>query len=167
MHTGVPAALLRGFDPVGPSCNYDLHVEPLCCSSKSSGVRGRQTKAAIDAALQAGVKHIVLMSAASTKEAQEPYLGASYWTAEQHLIKKSPRWTFLRMNYYAESMAQEIQMSLGMGVLTGLGAERVGYVSRNDVAAAAAGILLGEGHVGAIYNATGPAAVSAQNAQRL
>jgi NAD(P)H dehydrogenase (quinone) len=49
-----------------------------------------------------------------------------------------------------------------VGVLTGLGAERVGYVSRNDVAAAAAGILVGEGHAGAIYNATGSAAVSGE-----
>lgn len=124
------------------------------------GVRGRQVKAAIDAALQAGVEHIVLMSAAGTKEVADPSLGAAYWTAEQHLIKQSRRWTILRMNYYAETIAQEIQMSLGMGVLTGLGLERVGYVSRNDVAAAAAGILLGEGHVGAIYNATGPAVVT-------
>jgi NAD(P)H dehydrogenase (quinone) len=125
-----------------------------------AGVRARQIRTAIDAALQAGVKHIVLLSAAGTKEVQEPALGAPYWAAEQHLIKKSPRWTILRMNYYAESMAQEIQMSLGTGALTGLGTERVGYVSRDDVAAAAAGILLGEGHVGAIYNATGPAVVT-------
>ena len=64
------------------------------------------------------------------------------------------------MNYYAESMAEEIQMSLGMNVLTGLGDERVAYVSRDDFAAAAAGVLLGEGHAGAIYNGTGPGIVS-------
>lgn len=51
-------------------------------------------------------------------------------------------------------------MSLGMGVLTGLGEERVAYVSRDDLAAAAAGALLGEGHAGAIYNVSGPAAVT-------
>jgi NAD(P)H dehydrogenase (quinone) len=124
------------------------------------GVRSGQLVAAIDAAVSVGVKHIVLMSAAGTREAVEPSMGAAYWTGEQHLIKTAVRWTILRMNYYAESMAQEIQMSLGMGVLTGLGEERVTYVSRDDVAAAAAGILLGEGHAGAIYNATGPAAVT-------
>jgi NAD(P)H dehydrogenase (quinone) len=32
----------------------------------------------------------------------------------------------------------------------------VAFVSREDVAAAAAGILTSEGHTGAIYNATGP-----------
>jgi NAD(P)H dehydrogenase (quinone) len=33
-------------------------------------------------------------------------------------------------------------------------------VARDDVAAAAAGILIGDGHAGAIYNATGPERLS-------
>ncbi|WP_322982053.1 SDR family oxidoreductase [Pseudomonas sp. C11] len=126
------------------------------------GVRGRQLKAAIDAARQAGVEHVVLVSAAGTKEAEEPSIGAPYWDGEQHLIRTAPRWTILRMNYYAESMADEIKSSLGAGVLAGLGPERVAYVSRDDVAAAAAGILAGEGHAGAIYNATGAAVVTGE-----
>jgi NAD(P)H dehydrogenase (quinone) len=124
------------------------------------GVRGGQLTAAIDAAKQAGVSHVVLMSAAGTREAPDNAIGGAYWAGEQHLIKTAPHWTILRMNYYAESMAEEIQMSLGMNVLTGLGDERVAYVSRDDLAAAAAGVLLGEGHAGAIYNGTGPAIVS-------
>jgi NAD(P)H dehydrogenase (quinone) len=124
------------------------------------GVRGGQLTAAIDAAKQAGVPHVVLMSAAGTREAPDNSIGGAYWTGEQHLIKTAPHWTILRMNYYAESMAEEIQMSLGMNVLTGLGDERVAYVSRDDLAAAAAGVLLGDGHAGAIYNGTGPMIVS-------
>lgn len=124
------------------------------------GVRGRQLQGAIDAALKAGVKHLFLVSAAGTHHAVAPALGESYWTAEQHLIRTAPAWTILRMNYYAESMADEIRMGLGSGVLTGLGDERVAYVSRDDLAAAAAGALLGEGHRGAIYNVTGPAVVT-------
>jgi NAD(P)H dehydrogenase (quinone) len=124
------------------------------------GVRGNQLKAAIDAAQQAGVSHVVLMSAAGTKESSGSTIGDTYWTGEQHLIKTARHWTILRMNYYAESMAEEIQMSLGHNLLTGLGDERVAYVSREDVAAAAAGVLLGHGHEGAIYNATGSTTVS-------
>jgi NAD(P)H dehydrogenase (quinone) len=45
-------------------------------------------------------------------------------------------------------------------VLTGLAENRAGFVARSDVAAAAAGILIGDGHVGAIYNATGPERLS-------
>lgn len=126
------------------------------------GVRGTQLKTAIDAARQAGVKHVVLLSAAGTKEVAEPAIGAPFWTGEQHLIRTFASWTILRMNYYAESMAEEILSSLNMGVLAGLGPERVAYVSRNDVAAAAAGILIGEGHAGAIYNATGSVVVTGE-----
>jgi len=126
------------------------------------GVRGRQLRGAIDAAVDAGVKHLFLMSAAGTRKTEAPALSEAFWTAEQHLIRTAPLWTILRMNYYAESMAQEIQMSAAMGVLAGLGEERVAYVSRDDLAAAAAGALLGEGHAGAIYNGTGPAAVTGE-----
>jgi NAD(P)H dehydrogenase (quinone) len=124
------------------------------------GVRGSQLRAAINAAKQAGVSHVFLMSAVGTYEEIAPSLGEAYWVGEQELIKTVSRWTILRMNYYAESMADEIKMSLDSGVLAGLGDERVAFVSRDDVAGAAAGALLGEGHAGAIYNLTGPAAVT-------
>jgi len=126
----------------------------------SPGVRGRQYKAAIDAAVRAAVGHIVLMSAAGTREAAAGSLGEAYWMAENHLIKTAPHWTILRMNYYSESLADEARMSFAAGFLSGLGEDRVAFVSRNDVAAAAVGILLTEGRAGAVYNATGPAAVT-------
>jgi NAD(P)H dehydrogenase (quinone) len=52
------------------------------------------------------------------------------------------------MNHYAQALVQQVHASLERGVLTG------------DVAAAAAGILIGDGHAGAIYNATGPERLS-------
>ncbi|UOV05449.1 hypothetical protein MUU75_01580 [Pseudoxanthomonas mexicana] len=102
------------------------------------------------------------MSAAGTHEEVAPSLGEAYWAGEQALIATASRWTILRMNYYAESMAEEIKMSLGTGVLAGLGEERVAYVSRDDVAAAAAGVLLSDGHAGATYNLTGPAVITGE-----
>ncbi|HEY1535891.1 MAG TPA: NAD(P)H-binding protein [Polyangiaceae bacterium] len=124
------------------------------------GKRGVQNVAAIDAAVRAGVKHIVFMSAAGARQQDEPSLGGSYWRGEQRLIATAPAWTILRMNFYAESFAPQAQASLNQGVLTGLAENRVAFVARDDVAAAAAGILLGEGHAGAIYNATGPERLS-------
>lgn len=121
------------------------------------GARGLQFKNAIDAAVQAGVGHIYLLSAAGVRHASAPELGEAYWTGEQYLIRTAPRWTILRMNYYAESMIDEILMAKDHGVLAGLGDDRVAYISRFDVASALAGALVGEGHAGAIYNLTGPA----------
>jgi NAD(P)H dehydrogenase (quinone) len=124
------------------------------------GKRGAQNIAAIDAAVKAGVKHVVFMSSAGARQEQEPALTASYWRGEQHLIATAPAWTVLRMNFYAESFAPQAQAALGPGVLTGLAENRVAFVSRADVAAAAAGILIGDGHSGATYNATGPERLS-------
>jgi NAD(P)H dehydrogenase (quinone) len=124
------------------------------------GKRGAQNIAAIDAAVKAGVKHVVFMSSAGARQEQEPALTASYWRGEQHLIATAPAWTVLRMNFYAESFAPQAQAALGPGVLTGLAENRVAFVSRADVAAAAAGILIGDGHAGATYNATGPERLS-------
>jgi NAD(P)H dehydrogenase (quinone) len=124
-------------------------------SDQRPGKRGEQNVTAIRAAVDAGVKHIVFMSAAGTREQDEPNIGASYWAGEQSLIKNAPRWTILRMNYYVEALAMEVASAVGQGGLTGVAENRVAFVARDDVAAAAAGILIGEGHSGAIYNATG------------
>src|SRR6202022_509258 len=100
------------------------------------------------------------MAAAGTRQEEEPALGASYWGGAQHLIATSPAWAILRMNYYAEALVQQAQASLDQGVLTGLAENRVAFVARGDVPPAAAGILIGDGHAGAICNATGPERLS-------
>jgi NAD(P)H dehydrogenase (quinone) len=124
------------------------------------GKRGAQNVAAIDAAVNAGVEHIVFMSAVGTRQEEEPARGASYWRGEQHLIATAPSWTVLRMNFYAEAFVPLAQAALRQGMLTGLAENRAAFVARDDVAAAAAGILIGDGHAGAIYNATGPERLS-------
>jgi NAD(P)H dehydrogenase (quinone) len=124
------------------------------------GVRARQLVGAIDAATNAGVGHIVLISDVGTREECEPSVWAASWVGEQYLIRSAKTWTILRANYFMESYAQEAIMWSAVGRLAEVGEGRVAFVSRDDVAAAAAGILVGEGHAGAIYNATGPAALS-------
>jgi NAD(P)H dehydrogenase (quinone) len=124
------------------------------------GKRGAQNVAAIDAAVKARVKHIVFMSAVGTRQEEEPARGASYWRGEQRLIATALAWTILRMNFYAEAFVQLAQAALSQGVMSGLAENRAAFVARGDVAAAAAGILIGEGHAGAIYNATGPERLS-------
>jgi NAD(P)H dehydrogenase (quinone) len=124
------------------------------------GKRGAQVIDALDAAVKSGVKHIVLVSAVGTRQEEEPARGASYWRGEQHLIATAPAWTILRMNFYAEAFVQLAQAALKQGVLTGLAENRAAFVALDDVAAAAAGILVGDGHAGAIYNATGPERLS-------
>jgi NAD(P)H dehydrogenase (quinone) len=67
------------------------------------------------------------------------------------------------MAYYIESLIQEAQMSLPTGVLAAISNTPVNFVARDDLAAAAAGLLATEGqHHGAIYQGTGPGSLTAQ-----
>lgn len=120
------------------------------------GVRPRQHVAAVEAAVAAGVEHIVFISSAGTRAAREPNVWASYYPAEQRVMQSAPNWTVLRMNYYIDTFIEEARMSVSTGAIMGLAENRAAFVARDDVAAAAAGILLGSGHEGAIYTATGP-----------
>jgi len=129
-------------------------------SDMRPGKRGKQNVAAIAAAVSVGVNHVVIVSGAGARDVAEPDVGAAYWTSENYLIRNAPRWTILRMNYYAEALAQEAVMATQQGALPGFAENRVAFVARDDVAAAAAGILLGEGHAGATYTATGAKAYS-------
>jgi NAD(P)H dehydrogenase (quinone) len=131
----------------------------LIIPTLDAGKRGAQNVAAIDGAVRAGVKayrlHLGRGGAAEGAGARHPLLVGR---AASH--RHGPAWTILRMNFYAESFVQQAQASLAQGLLTGLAENRVAFVARGDVAAAAAGILIGDGHAGAIYNATGPERLS-------
>jgi len=132
----------------------------LIIPSMDAGRRVEQNTAAIDAAVAAGVKHIVLMSSVGTRNIELTNMAGEHFAGEQHLMKNAQEWSVLRMSYYAESIIDEAKNALAYGVLAGLTENKARYVSRDNVAAAAAGILLGEGHNGAIYTATGPQALT-------
>lgn len=123
------------------------------------GVRATQGHDAIQRAIDAGVGHVVFTSALGTRAAEIPHLWQSYFVPEQTLMRLAKKWTILRMAYYAEAFIDEVRMSLPGGVHAATSNTPVNFVARDDVAAAAAGILVGEGHHGAIYQATGPSAL--------
>lgn len=123
------------------------------------GVRGRQNQAAVQRAVEAGVEHILFTSILGSKWAEPTDLRESYFVTEQALTRSAKKWTVLRMSLYAESFVDEVRMSLAHGALAATSRTPVNCVSREDVAAAAAGILLTDGHHGATYYATGPEAL--------
>jgi NAD(P)H dehydrogenase (quinone) len=126
------------------------------------GVRATQGQDAVKRAADSGVGHVVFTSALGTRAAEVPHLWQSYFGPEQALIRLAKHWTILRMAYYAESFVDEVRMSLPRGAHAATSNAAVNFVSRDDVAAAAAGILLGDGHHGAIYQATGPASFNGE-----
>ena len=122
------------------------------------GVLSTQISAAIDAAVEAGVGQIFLMSGSGARRASGY---ADHWTGEQQLVgSKAKAWTILRMGFFAETFAELAKMGLESGMLPGLSENQVAFVSKQDVAAAVAGCLMTEEHAGATYNLSGPAGIS-------
>jgi NAD(P)H dehydrogenase (quinone) len=125
-------------------------------SDMKSAARSKQTCTAIDKAVAAGVRHITYLSATGTRFAELPHLWESFFVPEQALMRSGKQWSILRMAFYAESFLDRAKLSLAQGVFASSSSAPVNFISRQDVAAAAAGLIATEGHHGAIYNATGP-----------
>jgi NAD(P)H dehydrogenase (quinone) len=88
----------------------------------------------------------------------------SHHATEQALLRSGLEWTVLRNSLYADYQVPEAERSLATGELVhNRGRGAVAYVARDDCAAAAAAVLLGSGHDGAIYDITGPESFTADD----
>lgn len=124
------------------------------------GVRIRQHSDAIDAAVRAGVKHVIYISSVSPRPDANNVLLDSHFATEQKLIGSGLDWTLLRMSVYTDSLVDAAKRALASGSYAAVPGGPAAYVVRDDIAAAAAGILTTPGHVGITYHATGPVSVS-------
>src|SRR5258706_537255 len=67
------------------------------------GKRGAQNVAAIDAAVKAGVKHIVFMSGVGTRQEEEPARGASYWRGGEAPFATAPAPAHPRFKFFFQT----------------------------------------------------------------
>lgn len=124
------------------------------------GVRSNQHTAAIRAAVSAGVRHITYISTVSARPDPKNILFDSHFATEQALIGSGAAWTILRMSCYAETLVDAAKRAIEAGSYSAVPGAPAAYVVRDDIAAAAAGILTTSGHDGITYHATGPVSVS-------
>ncbi len=124
------------------------------------GKRLAQHRAAVAAAVESGVKHLVYTSA----PAPHPTAGGSliddhFWT-EAALFASPLTWTILRNHLYMELLLMSAEQVIGSGQLfSATGGRGRAYVARQDCARAIAGVLVGaEGRE--VLDVTGPAAVT-------
>ncbi|KDN22481.1 SDR family oxidoreductase [Amycolatopsis rifamycinica] len=129
----------------------------LLVSSSEVGQRVAQHQAVVDAAGQAGVRHLVYTSA--PRATTSALVLAPEHKATEELIQASglPA-TILRNNWYNENYADTIKQAAQTGSFVGsAGDGRVASATRADYAAAAVAVLTGEGHEGKIYELAGDA----------
>lgn len=120
--------------------------------------RVEQHKAAVDAAVAAGVQRIVYLSAIGAAPDATWTLVREHWQTEDHIRASGVSWTFPRFNLYMDFIPAMVSAE---GVIKGpAGDGRVAAVLRDDVAAAVAATLGSGDHDGRTYDLTGPEAFS-------
>jgi uncharacterized protein YbjT (DUF2867 family) len=124
---------------------------------EESADRVEQHKAAVDAAAAAGVRRIVYLSFIDASPDATFTLVRHHWATEEHIRASGLAWTFPRMNLYLDFVPNMV----ADGEIAGpAGSGRAAVIAREDVAAAAAALLVGEGHDGRAYELTGREALT-------
>lgn len=127
-------------------------------SAHESPHRVREHITAVDAAVAVGVERIVYVSFQSAAPDATFTFARDHWHTEAHIRTADVRHTFLRDNWYLAGLPA---MTGADGVLRGPGGDgRVAAVAHEDIADAAAAVLLDESaaHDGRGYDLTGPEA---------
>ena len=125
--------------------------------------RVAQHGAAIEAAQAAGVRHL-LYTSIPNPEGNPAAAAPSHHATELAARDSRLAWTFLRNSLYSDFQVPVVAQAIASGQLvTSAGDGRVAYVSRDDCAAAAAAVLVQDGHEGMAYAITGPKAIAPQD----
>ena len=131
--------------------------------------RRRQHQAAIDAAVAAGVEHIVYTSSVGIHPHSPAFVVADHLYTEEAVRKSGMAFTFLRDSQYAEVITNMIApTAIATGQWVSSAADGcMAFVSKKDCVACAAVVLTTPGHEGATYEITGPELLSFKDAARI
>src|SRR4051812_12581377 len=132
----------------------------LIISTDTVGTRVPAQKAAIDAAVAAGVQRIAYTSVTNPSHNNPAFVVPDHRETELHLFASGVQWTILRNAIYSETLLGSAGAAIASGSLvTNAGEGRAVNVSRLDCADVAAAVLAGEGHENKLYDVTGSEAV--------
>ncbi|MFI9010881.1 SDR family oxidoreductase [Actinosynnema sp. NPDC053489] len=131
----------------------------LMVSASESADRVDRHRAFVDAAVDAGVGHLVYVSFAGAAADATFTLARDHHATERHVEASGLAFTFLRDNLYADFLPGMVGED---DVLRGpAGDGRVAAVAQDDIADAATAVLTDPGaHVGRTYDLTGPEALT-------
>ncbi|MDX3726065.1 SDR family oxidoreductase [Streptomyces caniscabiei] len=132
-------------------------------SASESADRLARHKAFVDAAAEAGVRHLVYVSFYGAAPDATFTLARDHFHTEEHIRASGMAHTFLRDNFYAEFVPDLVGED---GVIRGpAGSGRAAFVAQDDIAAAAAAVLARpDDHAGVTYDLTGPESLSLDDA---
>lgn len=118
--------------------------------------RAALQRSAIEAAVAAGVEHIVYTSFVDADDNVSP-IAVDHRITEADLRESGIAWTALRNQWYADRIIGEATDMIARGeVLVRPDDPGTAYITREDCAAAAAAALTTAGHENRVYEVTGP-----------
>jgi NAD(P)H dehydrogenase (quinone) len=132
----------------------------LIISTDTVGTRVEAHKAAIDAAVAAGVQRIAYTSVTNPSHNNPAFVVPDHRETELHLFASGAQWTILRNAIYTEILLGSAPGAIASGALVTNGGDgRAVNVSRLDCADVAAAVLADDGHENKVYDITGSEAL--------
>jgi NAD(P)H dehydrogenase (quinone) len=136
----------------------------LLVSGSEPGGRVKQHGNAIDAAKAAGVQFIAYTSIAHA-DTSTLLLAAEHRATEELLASAGVPHALLRNAWYYENYTAQLPVYLQHGIVGAAGSGKLSAATRADYAEAAAAVLTGDGHQGAIYELGGESFTMAELAE--
>ncbi|TYC84960.1 NAD(P)H-binding protein [Novosphingobium sp. BW1] len=150
-------------DPASLPAAMEGGERMLLISTARVGTRVGQHRNAVEAAVAAGVNHIVYTSLIAADAPDNPAIVKLDHRATEEIIEASgAAWTHLRDSQYSEAIATAMVIpALMSGHKPDNCADgKVAFVSRDDCVASAVGVLTQDGHANTAYTLTGPELIS-------
>ncbi|HEV8582224.1 MAG TPA: SDR family oxidoreductase [Thermoanaerobaculia bacterium] len=128
----------------------------------------RLQKNAVAAAREAGVRHVVKLSALGASDHSKSVIGLWHYNVERVLKESGLAWTILRPHHFMDNLLDMRETIVREGAVhSAAGEGRIPFIDTRDIAAAAVPTLTESGHEGKVYTLTGPQAISYRDATEI
>jgi uncharacterized protein YbjT (DUF2867 family) len=123
---------------------------------------------AIAAARQAGVAHVVKLSAFGASSHSNSLIGRWHYQIEKELQESGLAWTMLRPHHFMQNLLAQAENIIQDGVVySASGDGKIPFIDTRDIAAVAVVTLTRPGHTGKKYVITGSEALSYRQATEI
>lgn len=114
-----------------------------------------------DAAAAAGVSHIVKLSVLGASPLTPIKIDQWHWYSEKYIEKLGIPFTFVRPTFFMQNLLMYAATAASEGVIyMPLGNGAVSMIDARDIATVSVAALTWEGHLGKVYEITGPEAIT-------
>jgi uncharacterized protein YbjT (DUF2867 family) len=119
----------------------------------------------VDAAVKAGVRHLVKMSSIEATAGTKNPIARIHYASEQYIEQSGLGWTFMKPSFFMQNfLANAGTIKEQNKFFLPMGDGQAAMVDCRDIGAATAAVLAGAGHEGRRYELTGPEVLTFQDA---